>query len=48
MSKSEEADQLGVFEISPNGRLTMEVRFLDEDAPEGIRSAPVVELHSGL
>jgi 3',5'-cyclic AMP phosphodiesterase CpdA len=48
MSKSEEADQLAVFEISPNGRLTMEVRFLDEDAPEGIRSAPVVELHSGL
>ena len=48
MLSEDEANQFALFMLGPDGRLTMEVRFLDEDAPDGVRAAPVVELHSGL
>ena len=34
---TEEADQFAVFEVAPDGSLTMDVRFLAPDSPGGLR-----------
>jgi hypothetical protein len=44
MRKEDEADQFAVFTVEPDGGLTMQVRFLDEDAPDGTRASETVRL----
>lgn len=44
MQKKEEADQFGIFTVEPGGGLTLEMHFIDDDAPEGFRVAPSVRI----
>lgn len=40
----DEADQFALFTVEPDGGLTMEVRYLDDDEPDGVRKSPSVRL----
>jgi len=44
MLRDEEADQFGLFTAGADGALTLEMFFLDEDAPGGVRREPPVRL----
>ena len=45
MSKEDEANQFAVFTVEPDGRLFMELHFLDENTPGGTRRSETVQLH---
>ena len=44
MQKQDEADQFGLFTVEPGGGLTLEMHFIDAEAPGGFRSAPSVRI----
>ena len=39
-----EADQFGLVTVEKNGGILLEMAFLDEDAPGGLRRTPAVRL----
>jgi hypothetical protein len=44
MLEKDEADQFALFTVEPDGGLVMEMRFLDEDEPDGTRDGEPVRL----
>jgi len=45
MAEREEANQFGVFDVEPDGGVFLQVCFLDEDAPGGLRRGTRARLH---